>query len=59
MSKYDEEKTHVEIGWKEGRVVMNFYGTSVIPSSYIAWTPKEARKVAALLLQVANSAEAS
>lgn len=52
-----EETTKVEIGYKDGRVVLNFYGTSEVEPSYIAWQPHEARGVAALLVRAADNIE--
>ena len=52
-----EEPTHVEVGHKDGRVILNFFGTSSIAPSYIAWTPDQAREVAAHLVRVADSVE--
>jgi len=53
----DEEPTTVQIGHKDGRVVLNFYGTSEVPPSYVVLTPDEARAVARQLLDCALGAE--
>lgn len=54
-----EEPTTVEIGHKDGRVIINFYGTSEVAQSYIAWSPREAREVARLLLKSADDVDAA
>jgi hypothetical protein len=55
----DEEQTTVEIGHKNGRVVMNFYGTSEVDPNYIAWSPAQARAVARQIIASADRAEQS
>jgi hypothetical protein len=46
----------VEVGHKDGRVIMNVSGTSEVPANYIAWSPDEAREVARQLLVCADAA---
>jgi hypothetical protein len=52
-----EEPTTVQVGHKDGRVVLNFFGTSEVKPSYVAWSPDEARAIAEHLLRAADAAE--
>lgn len=52
-----EEITRVQVGHKDGRVVLNLFGTSQVEPSYIAWSPAQAREVAGHLLRCAALAE--
>lgn len=55
----NEEPSRVEVGHKDGRVIVNFYGSSEVPPNYVAWSPVQAREVAAHLLRCAALAESS
>jgi hypothetical protein len=49
----------VETGHKDGRIVMNLYGTSEVEPSYVSFTPDEARKLGRQLLALADAVEQS
>ena len=51
------EPMRVEIGWKDGRVIFNAFGTSTVAPSHIIWTPAEAREAARLLLVSADAVD--
>ena len=45
----------VEIGIKDGSIVLVSSGNSSVPANYLVWTPDEARELAAKLLELADS----
>jgi hypothetical protein len=51
------EDTKVQIGHKDGKVIMNMFGTSEVEPSFIVWSPLQARQLAKDLLRCANEVE--
>jgi hypothetical protein len=51
------EPTTVQVGHKDGQVVLNFFGTSEVAASHVVWSPTDAREVARQLLASADAVE--
>ena len=50
------EDTRVQIGHKDGFVVLNMFGTSEVPESFLRFSPEQAREVARQIILSADRA---